>query len=78
MSDTDTAALEVAPALEIDFGIGRIYVQGDRDTSFAEVVEEFNKQKEDMAESIEDLKRFDYELRDEYEADSSISGPSFS
>jgi len=77
MSDTDTSALEVAPALEIDFGIGRIYVQGDRDTSFAEVVEEFNKQKADMTESIEDLKRFDYELREEYDTEPS-AGPSFS
>jgi hypothetical protein len=77
MTDNNTE-LEVAPALEIDFGIGRVYVQGDSDTTFAEVVEEFNEQKEDMTESIETLKEFDYELRDKYDTDSSISSPSFS
>lgn len=77
MTDNNTE-LEVAPALEIDFGIGRVYVQGDSDTTFAEVVEEFNEQKEDMTESIESLKEFDYELREKYDTDSSISGPSFS
>jgi len=77
MTDNNTE-LEVAPALEIDFGIGRVYVQGDSDTTFAEVVEEFNEQKEDMTESIESLKEFDYELREKYDTDSSISSPSFS
>ena len=78
MSDTEKSSLEVAPALECDYGIGRIYVQGDSDTSFDEVVREFNKQTDEMVSTIEDLKRFDYELRDEYESDSPISGPSFS
>jgi hypothetical protein len=74
----EKGAIEVAPAIELDVQIGRIYVQGDTDTSFAEVIEEFNKQKEHMTDTIEGLKRFDYELREEYESDSSISGPSFS
>jgi len=74
----ETDALEVAPAIELDFQIGRIYIQGDKNTTFAEVVEEFNNQKDDMTDTIEDLKRFDYELREEYDGDSSISGPSFS
>jgi hypothetical protein len=71
-------AHDVAPAIELDFQIGRIYIQGDTDTTFAEVVEEFNNQKEDMTDRIEDLKRFDYELREEYGDEGSVSGPSFS
>lgn len=66
-----------APAMELDFGIGRIYVKGDEDTEFSEVVDEFNRQKEDMTGTIEDLKEFDYELREKYDTDSP-SGPSFS
>ncbi len=69
--------LEVAPAMEIDFGIGRVYVQGDSETTFAEVVEEFNEQKQDMTESIETLKEFDYELREKYDTESGMGGPSF-
>jgi len=55
--------------IELDYGIGRIYVKGDENTSFEEVVDEFNKQKETMNETIRELKEFDYELRDEYETD---------
>ncbi|AGM11570.1 hypothetical protein M199_gp096 [Halogranum tailed virus 1] len=66
-----------APAMELDFGIGRIYVKGDEDTSFEEVVDEFNRQKDDMTETIQELKEFDYELREEYDTETP-SGPSFS
>lgn len=72
-----TEETDNAPAMELDFGIGRIYVKGDEDTEFSEVVEEFNRQKEDMTGTIEDLKEFDYELREKYDTDSP-SGPSFS
>ncbi len=75
--DESTTANEVVPAMEIDFGIGRIYVQGDSTTSFEEVVEEFNAQKIDMTEQIEYLKRFDYELREEF-GEETPAGPSFS
>lgn len=66
-----------APAMELDYGIGRIYVKGDDDTSFEEVVREFDKQKDSMTDTIEQLKEFDYELREKYDTDSP-SGPSFS
>jgi len=66
-----------APAMEIDFGIGRIFVQGDEDSTLDEVREEFNQQKEDMMDSIYDLKRHDYELREEF-ADEDTPGQSFS
>lgn len=66
-----------APAMEIDFGIGRIFVQGDEESSLDEVREEFNEQKEDMMDSIYDLKRHDYELRDEF-SDENTPGQSFS
>lgn len=64
MSDSDESS---APALELDFGIGRVYVKGDEDTSFEEVAEEFNEQKEDMKETIERLKELEYELAEEYD-----------
>jgi hypothetical protein len=66
-----------APAMEIDFGIGRIFVQGDEDSTLDEVREEFNEQKQDMMDSIYDLKRHDYELREEF-ADEDTPGQSFS
>jgi len=66
-----------APAMEIDFGIGRIFVQGDEDSTLDEVREEFNEQKADMMDSIYDLKRHDYELREEF-ADEDTPGQSFS
>lgn len=66
-----------APAMEIDFGIGRIYVQGDEDSSLSDVKDEFNRQKQDMMENIYDLKRHDYELREEFENDT-MQGQSFS
>lgn len=65
------------PAIELDFGVGRIYVQGDENTTFDEVREEFDDQKEDMKETIRELKEFDYQLRDEYdEVADSPRGPS--
>jgi len=67
------------PACEVDYGIGRIYVKGDENTSFEEVVEEFNTQSEDMVDTIEQLKEFDYELREKYDSDGGMGGgPSFS
>ena len=66
-----------APAMEIDFGIGRIFVQGDEESTLDEVREEFNEQKQDMMDSIYDLKRHDYELREEF-ADEDTPGQSFS
>lgn len=72
-----TEETDSSPAIELDFGIGRIYVKGDEDTSFDEVVDEFNRQKEDMTGTIEDLKEFDYELRQKYDTDAP-QGPSFS
>jgi len=73
---TDSDA-STAPAMEIDFGIGRIFVQGDEDSTLDEVREEFNEQKADMMDSIYDLKRHDYELREEF-ADEDTPGQSFS
>lgn len=69
---------ESVACMEIDFGIGRIYVQGDSETSFEEVVDEFNAQKDEMVDTIEQLKEFDYQLRDEYASEEPASGPSFS
>lgn len=69
----------VAPALELDFGGGgRIYVKGDENTSFQEVIDEFNEQKEDMLQAVEDLKRMEYDLHDEYEGeDDETAGRTF-
>jgi len=90
MTDTDTvnarnedtvmsvdSESSTAPAMEIDFGIGRIFVQGDEESTLDEVREEFNEQKEDMMDSIYDLKRHDYELREEF-TDEDTPGQSFS
>lgn len=64
------------PAIELDFGVGRIYVQGDENTSFDEIREEFDKQKKDMKDTIRELKKFDFELRDEYkDVDDGQRGP---
>ena len=65
--ETTTNTTDRAAALEVDYGIGRIYVQGDKTTDFNEVVAEFNAQKADMIDTIEELKEFDYELLEKYE-----------
>lgn len=63
----ETTTTGDAPAIEIDFGIGRLYIKGDENTSFEEVVEEFNDQKEEMNDTIKMLKEYDYELKEEYD-----------
>jgi hypothetical protein len=50
--ETATNNTDRAAALEVDYGIGRIYVQGDKTTDFDEVVAEFNAQKADMIDTI--------------------------
>jgi hypothetical protein len=74
--ETTTNTTDRAAALEVDYGIGRIYVQGDKTTDFDEVVAEFNAQKADMIDTIEELKEFDYELREKYE-DAGGSTPTY-
>lgn len=72
MGDENSVS-EEAPAIELDYGIGRVYVKGDSNTTFQDVVDEFNEQKEEMIDTIEELKRLEFELQDEYAAD---RGPS--
>jgi len=74
--ETATNTTDRAAALEVDYGIGRIYVQGDKTTDFDAVVAEFNSQKADMIDTIEELKEFDYELREKYE-DAGGSTPTY-
>jgi len=74
--ETTTNTTDRAAALEVDYGIGRIYVQGDKTTDFDAVVAEFNSQKADMIDTIEELKEFDYELREKYE-DAGGSTPTY-
>lgn len=58
------------PELELDFGVGRLYVKGDENTSFEDVVREFNDQKAHMVETIEQLKRLEEDLREGDDGDS--------
>lgn len=60
MTDSDV------PEMEVDFGIARLYLKGDSDTSFEELTEEFDKQLEQVVETVEGLKTFDYEMQEEY------------
>lgn len=60
--------------MELDYGVGRIYVKGDENTSFGEVVDEFNAQKDSMVDDIRDLKRFERELQEEFAPDADEIG----
>lgn len=74
MSQDEEEAGE-APEIELDYGIGRVYIKGDEDSTFEDVLGEFREEREEMVDTIRELKRLEYELQEEFtEGESGGSG----
>ena len=69
-----------SPVVEVDFGIARVYVEGSEDNTLEEVESVADQKLQDVEPMVEELKRMDHELREEYliEEDGESLGRSFS
>ena len=59
----------VAPVVEVDFGIARVKVEGGEEDSLEEVEAVADEKLDQIEPIVEDLKRMDHELREEYRAE---------
>lgn len=54
------------PCFEVDFGIARLYAEGGPDDSIEDVSEHFDEKVEMLLDNVENLKRLDHELAQEF------------